>query len=67
MYLVNLTIVQKWILGNIEWSILENFNGYIFLLTRYSLYWLLTVGISIIMYKYFEIPIMNLRDKIRIK
>ena len=67
MYLVNLTIVQKWILGNIEWSVLENFNGYIFLLTRYSLYWLLTVGISIIIYKYFEIPIMNLRDKMRIK
>lgn len=67
MYLVNLTLVQKWILGNIEWSILENFNGYFFLLTRYSLYWLLTISISILIYKYFEIPIMNLRDKIRIK
>ncbi|MBF4472763.1 acyltransferase family protein [Flavobacterium sp. HJJ] len=67
MYLINLTIVQNWILGNIEWSILENFNRYVFLLTRYSIYWLLTVAISIIMHKYFEIPIMNLRDKIRIK
>lgn len=67
MYLINLTIVQKWILGNIEWSTLQNINGYAFLLVRYSLYWVLTVVISILIYKYFEIPIMNLRDKIRIK
>lgn len=67
MYLINLTIVQKWILGNIEWSTLQNINGYAFLLVRYSLYWVLTVVISILIYKYFEIPIMNLRDKTRIK
>jgi len=67
MYLINLTIVQKWILGNIEWSTLQNINGYVFLLLRYSLYWVLTVVISILIYKYFEIPIMNLRDKMRVK
>lgn len=67
MYLINLTIVQKWILRNIDWTLLENFNGYLFLLLRYSLYWALTIIISILIYKYFEIPTMNLRDKVKIK
>jgi len=67
MYLINLTIVQKWILRNIDWTLLENFNGYLFLLLRYSLYWALTIIISILIYKYFEIPTMNLRDKAKIK
>jgi peptidoglycan/LPS O-acetylase OafA/YrhL len=67
MYLINFTIVQKWILGNIEWSVLKDLNSYVFLLTRYSIYWLLTVVISILMYKYFEIPFMNLRTKVRVK
>lgn len=67
MYLINLTLVQKWILINIDWSVLEDFNGYLFLLFRYALYWCLTIVISILIYKYFEIPSMNLRDKIKIK
>lgn len=67
MYLINLKIVQKWILGNIDWTLLESFNGYLFLLLRYSLYWTLTIIISILIYKYFETPTMNLRDKIKIK
>lgn len=67
MYLVNLTIVQKWILENIDWKSLENFNGDLFLYSRYFLYWALTIIISILIYKYFEMPIMNLRDKVKIK
>ena len=67
MYLINLTIVQFWILGNIEWSLLSDFNGYLYLSVRYALYWVLTIVISIIIYKFFEIPLMNLRDKVNIK
>lgn len=67
MYLLNLSVVQYWILESIDWSYLQNFNGYLFLLIRYILYWFLTIVISILIYKYFEIPIMNLRDKIRVK
>lgn len=67
MYLINLTIVQQWILGNIDWTPLQNFNEYVFLFVRYFLYWILTVVISILIYKYFETPIMNLRDKVKIK
>ncbi|KFB01077.1 hypothetical protein IA57_04350 [Mangrovimonas yunxiaonensis] len=67
MYLINLTIVQKWILGNIDWTLIQDFNGYAFLIIRYFLYWILTVTISILIYKYFEIPTMNLRDKIKVK
>ena len=67
MYLLNLSVVQYWILGSIDWSYLKNFNGYLFLLIRYILYWFFTIFISIIIYNYFEIPIMNLRDRIKVK
>lgn len=67
MYLINLSLVQKWILGSINWLPLQNFNGYIFLLIRYILYWLLTIFISILVYKYYEIPMMRIRDKLKVK
>lgn len=67
MYLINLTVVQLWILRSIDWSYLYDFNGYLFLLIRYMLYWFFTIVISILIYKYFEIPIMNLRDRIEVK
>ena len=62
MYLINSNLM-KFIFNSIDWSPLEDFNGYVFLLVRYFLYWILTIGISILLYKYFELPMMNLRDK----
>lgn len=66
MYLINLTIVQKWILGYIDWSSIQNINGYLFFIIRYLFYWILTIVISILIYKYLEIPTMNLRDKLKV-
>jgi peptidoglycan/LPS O-acetylase OafA/YrhL len=60
MYLINLTIVQNWILNNIDISYLGIYG----MMLKYFLFWLLTVLISILMYKYFEIPMTKLRDKV---
>lgn len=64
MYLLNLSIVQRWILDNIPW---HNYlsNGYIILISKYGLYWVLVVGLSILIYKYFEIPMTSLREKLK--
>lgn len=67
MYLINLTLVQGWIIDNINWSPIQEFNNTVFLVVRYLLYWALTIIISILLYKYFEIPVMNLRDKVKTK
>lgn len=67
MYLINLTLVQQFILRRIHWKPLQDFNGYIFIITQYFLYWLLTIIISILLYKYFEMPIMKLRERMKIK
>jgi peptidoglycan/LPS O-acetylase OafA/YrhL len=66
MYLINLSIVQYWILNKIPWDVIIS-NRYIMFGTRYLLYWFLTISISMIIYKYFEVPIMNLRDNKTIK
>jgi peptidoglycan/LPS O-acetylase OafA/YrhL len=63
MYLVNLSIVQYWLLDCINWKVISDFNSYFAIVFKYFLYWLLTIIISILIYKYFELPIMKLRDK----
>ena len=64
MYLLNLSIVQKWILNKIPWSEFTD-NDYIIILSKYSSYWLLVIGLSILTYKYFEIPMTALREKMK--
>lgn len=62
MYLINLTLVQRWIIGQISWESLIN-NSYLVWILRYGFYWVLVIGLSILIYKYFELPMMALRDK----
>ena len=62
IYLINSNLM-RWIINSINWAPIEQFNGYAFLLTRYFVFWFLTMLISLLLYKYFELPMMNLRDK----
>jgi peptidoglycan/LPS O-acetylase OafA/YrhL len=66
MYLLNLSVVQRWILDNINWNPVTS-NGYAIVLLNYSIFWILTVVLSILLYKYFEIPMTKLRDSKKIK
>tara|TARA_R110002074_G_scaffold14788_1_gene51047 strand:+ start:151191 stop:152309 length:1119 start_codon:yes stop_codon:yes gene_type:complete len=63
MYLINYVIVKYWIIGIIDWSYLESINGYVFIIVRYFMYWFFTIVLSILIYKYFEVPMTKLRDK----
>lgn len=58
MYLINLSLVQGWILGNLDFGSL----GALGVAIRYCLYFALTIILSIVIYKYFEIPTTKLRD-----
>lgn len=58
MYLINFSIIMVWIMGNLP---SEGFP-FIFVL-RYGIFWLLTITLSILLYKYFEIPTTKLRDR----
>jgi peptidoglycan/LPS O-acetylase OafA/YrhL len=64
MYLLNLSIVQRWIIRNIPWEQITD-NGYIKVVSNYSIYWLLVIGLSILIYKYFEIPMTSLRERFK--
>jgi peptidoglycan/LPS O-acetylase OafA/YrhL len=65
MYLINLSLVQEWIIGNIQWKALGNL--YLIVVLRFALFWTLTMVLSILLYKYFEIPCTNLRDSHKFK
>jgi peptidoglycan/LPS O-acetylase OafA/YrhL len=58
MYLVNFSIVMVWILGSLP----SGGFPYIFIV-KYCAFWLLTIVLSILLYKYFEVPTMKLRDR----
>lgn len=62
LYLVNLTLVQGFIIHKIPWSYLQIPNT-IALIINNVLFWLLSFAFSILLYKYFELPIMRFRDK----
>jgi peptidoglycan/LPS O-acetylase OafA/YrhL len=61
MYLVHLSLVQVFMLAPLRFMGLDKTQ---YMLVAYPLYWLLTVTISILLYKYFEKPFMNLREKV---
>jgi peptidoglycan/LPS O-acetylase OafA/YrhL len=63
MYLVNLTIVTGWILPQINWTVIQHFHYDVYRVMKYDLYWLLTILISVFLYKCIELPMMKLRDK----
>ena len=63
MYLLHSTVIQSWIIKKIiPWFIISN-NRMVIKLLQYGLYWILAISLSILLYKYFEIPMMKLRDK----
>jgi peptidoglycan/LPS O-acetylase OafA/YrhL len=64
MYLLNLTIIQRWIIHKIPWKEITD-NGYLVVISNYCIYWLLVIGFSILIYKYYEVPMTSLREKFK--
>jgi peptidoglycan/LPS O-acetylase OafA/YrhL len=62
MYILNLSIIQFWIIDKINWSLL-NIDSQLILAIKYLLFLILTFALSTILYRYFELPIMKLRHK----
>jgi peptidoglycan/LPS O-acetylase OafA/YrhL len=65
MYLLNYTPVQQFILPLVMRHVMEvlwRFNDYT-LLIKYTIYWLLTLGCSTMLYRYFERPMTALRER----
>lgn len=62
MYLVNLTLVQHLIIGHLPWNI-DCFPSKGQMILNYILFWILTIGISTLLFHFFERPILKFRDK----
>jgi peptidoglycan/LPS O-acetylase OafA/YrhL len=65
MYLVNHTVVQHHLIDKIPWD--EFLNPVVASVIQYLLFWVITIIISMLMYRYFEVPMMNKRDGEKIK
>lgn len=64
LYLVNFTLVQKWIIHSIDWQPIAQYSWSLFLYTRYLSFWVISILLSILIYKFFEIPTTQWRDRI---
>ena len=66
MYLVNYTVIKFQILKKIPFNdfLGNNLGSQLF---QYALFWMLTYMISALIFRYFEIPMMNFRDHPKVK
>ena len=64
MYLINLSIVERWIIRNISYDEITD-NVFIRMISNYTLYWILVIFLSILIYKYFETPMTSLRERFK--
>ena len=64
MYLLNLSIIQGLIIHRIPWEEITD-NEYLIVVSNYGIYWLLVISLSILFYKYFEIPMTSLRERFK--
>jgi peptidoglycan/LPS O-acetylase OafA/YrhL len=65
MYLTNYSLVQGWIINKISWS--SFFDPNFSITVQYISYWVLTILFSLLLFKYFELPFTNLRDRNKLK
>ena len=66
MYLVNFSLVQLTIIPSLTGTIIMfTRNHLVISVIRYLLYWILTFGLSYIMYSFYEKPMMQLRERFR--
>lgn len=64
MYLVNFSLVQLTIIPSMTGLLVSiSKNHLIISLMRYGLYWILTFGLSYLLYRYYEKPVMQLRER----
>lgn len=66
MYLIHASIIEGWILSKIPWTALIG-NVYVMMVIQYVLYWILSILVSILLYKYYETTMTKLRDKEKFK
>jgi len=64
MYLLNLSFIQMWLLEGISFFIR---NDLVLGITKFVLYWVLLIVLSVLMYKYIEQPFMRVREKLVLK
>ena len=61
MYLLNCTIVLKSIIPFISKALIF-MNGRTLIVTQFLLFWILTYVLSALIYSFYELPMMNIRD-----
>jgi len=64
MYLINMSVVQFHIIPRTIRALGIAYEGKLVIFTFYGLYWILTIGCSWMLYRFFEKPMTDLRDRI---
>lgn len=66
LYLIHFSLIKKLLIDNIFSSFFGG-NGIEFIVLKNIFYWTASILGALILYKYFEIPTMKLKDKIKFK
>lgn len=63
MYLINLTLIQSWVLNNLNWDWLMAYSKPLAMAIKLFAYWGGTIALSILLFKYYELPFTKLRER----
>lgn len=66
LYLIHYSLIKKLLIDNLLFTSFDK-NSILTIILKNSFYWSSSIIGSLIIYKYFEIPTMKLRDKIKFK
>lgn len=63
IYLIHLSIICRFLMiPSLPWYFISS-NEFVIAILKYSIYLILVILLSILLYKYYEVPMMSLRDK----
>jgi peptidoglycan/LPS O-acetylase OafA/YrhL len=63
IYLINYSIVKYYIIGYFDRHLFKNISGSYLPFVQYFVFWVITIFASILLYKYFEKPMTDLRER----
>lgn len=67
VYLLNYSFVKNFLIAKLNFYLIQVFTPEITVVLNIIIFYIITIGLALFLYPYFELPLMNLRDRFKTK
>lgn len=67
VYLLNYSFVKNFLVAKLNFYLIQVFTPEITVVLNIIIFYIITIGLALFLYPYFELPLMNLRDRFKTK